>query len=45
MTAPVRLSIGVFLGAFEVPVPGEVFRKTTQNLTWKMKILFYLVER
>ncbi|UJR32151.1 hypothetical protein I4U23_019618 [Adineta vaga] len=32
-------------GAFEVPLPGEVFRKTTVNLTFKTRIMFYLVER
>jgi len=37
--------ISLTAGAFEVPIPGEVFRKQTQNLTWKFKILFYLAER
>lgn len=32
-------------GAFEVPLPGEVFRKTTRNLTGKLKLIFYLAER
>lgn len=32
-------------GAFEVPIPGEVFGKTTENLDWKFKTLFYLAER
>ncbi|CAF1044576.1 unnamed protein product [Rotaria sordida] len=32
-------------GAFEVPVPGMVFRKTIKNFDWKLKIVFYLAER
>ncbi|CAF0766022.1 unnamed protein product [Adineta ricciae] len=32
-------------GAFEVPIPGEVFRKTTANLTFKFRIMYYFAER
>ncbi|CAF0794409.1 unnamed protein product [Adineta steineri] len=32
-------------GAFEVPIPGVVFQKITENVNWKFKILLYIVER
>ncbi|CAF4580174.1 unnamed protein product [Rotaria sp. Silwood1] len=32
-------------GAFEVPIPGEVFQKAARNLNWKFKMLFYVAER
>ncbi|CAF3000504.1 unnamed protein product [Rotaria socialis] len=32
-------------GAFEVPMPGVVFRKSGENLDWKLKIILYLAER
>ncbi|CAF4262826.1 unnamed protein product, partial [Adineta steineri] len=32
-------------GAFEVPIPGEVFRKQAQNLTCLQRTLFFLAER
>ncbi|CAF1047076.1 unnamed protein product [Adineta ricciae] len=32
-------------GAFEVPIPGEVFQKFTENINWKFKVILYLAER
>lgn len=32
-------------GAFEVPVPGEVFRKFFHNFNWKYRLILYLAER